>query len=79
MSTIGHLQPLDPSGKQTYKRPLHSEPARKTERRHAVDVQLQSPPPTHGLGRVYPKTTAGHDRVTLLLTPAKNGGITDGA
>jgi IS5 family transposase len=41
-----------------------------------MDVQLQSPPPTHGLGRLYPKTAVGHGRVTLLLPPTKNGGIT---
>lgn len=48
-------------------------------RRHAVDVVLQSEAPEYGLGRIYPKTVVSHGRVAfLLLTIAKNQGITEG-
>ena len=43
-----------------------------------MDVQLQSPPPTYGLGRLHSKTAVGHGRIVLLLAAPKNGGITVG-
>ena len=39
-------------------------------------AQLQSSPPTQGLGRIHPNTAVGHGRLTLLATSPKCGGIT---
>ena len=44
--------------------------------RNPLDVDVQSRTPKYGLGWHYPETAAGHGRMTLLLTPVKNGGIT---
>lgn len=36
-------------------------------RRYTVDVVLQSRTPEYGSGRIYPKTTVGHDRIAFLF------------
>lgn len=42
-----------------------------------MDVALQPRAPEHGLGRIHPKTAAGHGCIALLLlSTVKNGGIT---
>src|SRR5690606_33938256 len=42
-----------------------------------MDVVLQSRTPKYGIGRIHPKTAAGHGRIALLLlSTVKNGGIT---
>ncbi|MFA8373113.1 hypothetical protein, partial [Burkholderia thailandensis] len=39
-----------------------------------LDVDLQSRPPEHGLGRIYAKTAAGHGRLVSTSEPrAKRG------
>ena len=45
--------------------------------RHPVDVEIQSRPPKHGLGRHHPQAATGHGCITvLLLASVQNGGIT---
>src|SRR5690606_23317967 len=42
-----------------------------------MDVVLQSRTSKYGIGRIHPKTAAGHGRIALLLlSTVKNGGIT---
>src|SRR5690606_7877121 len=42
-----------------------------------MDVVLQSRTSKYGIGRIHPKTAAGHGCITLLLlSTVKNGGIT---
>lgn len=44
-----------------------------------MDVVLQSRTPKYGIGRIHPKTAAGHGCIALLLLgTVKNGGITVG-
>src|SRR5690606_11798649 len=44
-----------------------------------MDVVLQSRTSKYGIGRIHPKTAAGHGCIALLLlSTVKNGGITVG-